>query len=176
MFGYEGYRTVLIAALSAYIVYLNILIQIEYCKNQILLIKCEANFERKEIRDKLMKRLWDDQESRSVLRMGLEAFQRLYSILRGTGRLKDNNYSCVEEQVAKFLHVLSHNVRNRTIRFIFGRSIGTVCNHFHRVLRALISLEDRFLVQPTEETPIPNEILTREGRFYPYFEIPFYPS
>jgi hypothetical protein len=58
----------------------------------------------------------------------------------------------------------------------FGRSIGTVSNHFHRVLRVLISFEDRFLVQPTEETPIPNEILTREGRFYPYFEVPFYPS
>jgi hypothetical protein len=62
-----------------------------------------------------MKRLWDDQEPRSFLRMRSEAFQRLCSILRETCRFKDNNYSCVQEQVATFLHILSHNVRNRTI-------------------------------------------------------------
>lgn len=59
------------------------------------------------------------EDSRDIIRMRPHAFQRLCFILRGTGRLRDNQYSCVEEQVVKFLHVLSHNVRNRTIRIFF---------------------------------------------------------
>ncbi|KAJ4819706.1 nuclease [Rhynchospora pubera] len=167
---FEAYRIMFVAAMTAYIGYLIVLIHFENYQNQILEIRTEAKIERKEVRDKLMKRLGDVYECRNVIRMGPEAFERLCAILRGTNRLRDNNYSCVEEQVAKFLHVLSQNTRNRLLKFYFGRSLGTISSHFHRVLRALLSLEDRFLLQPTDDCAVPNEIVLRGGRFYPYFE------
>ncbi|KAJ4768702.1 nuclease [Rhynchospora pubera] len=166
----QHYRSILVTALAAYFTYLVILIQVDNYNKQILELRSEANFKRKRVRDVLMSNLRNFEESHNVLRMSPDAFQRLCSILRGTSRLRDNQYSCVEKQVVKFLHVLSQNVRNRLIRFYFGRSLGTISSHFHRVLRALISLEDRFLLQPTDECPIPSEILLKEGKFYPYFE------
>lgn len=168
---YEGDSTILIAAFVAYVAYLNILTLIVYNENQILEAKSEANFQRKRARDRLLNNIKNHKDSRDIIRMRPHAFQRLCFILRGTDRLRDNQYSCVEEQVAKFLHVLSHTVRNRTLRFFFGRSLGTISSHFHNVLRALISLEDKFLVQPTDDCPIPNEILMKERKFFPYFEV-----
>ncbi|KAJ3698464.1 hypothetical protein LUZ61_002169 [Rhynchospora tenuis] len=159
----------LIAAMTAYVGYFFVLIHIERCKNIILELRAEARIEREEVRDKLMRRLRDDVQCRNVIRMGPDAFRRLCAILRGTYRLRDNQYSCVEEQVAKFLHVLSHNTRNRLLRFYFGRSLGTISCHFHRVLRAIVSLEDRFLVQPSDDCEVPKEILLKR-RFNPYFE------
>ncbi|WJX20366.1 hypothetical protein P8452_09929 [Trifolium repens] len=81
--------------------------------------------------------------------MGPEAFMLLCHKLRGTGYVKDTIRSTVEEQVAKFLHIIGHNVKNRTVSFFFHRSGETVSRHFHNVLRAIISLEDEFLVQPS---------------------------
>ncbi|KAL5576292.1 hypothetical protein UlMin_017991 [Ulmus minor] len=96
------------------------------------------------------------------------AFARLCDLLRGTGRLKDNKNSIVEEQVAKFLYILAHNVKNRTMVFFFRRSGETISRHFHEVLRAIISLEDQFLRQPNG-VEIPQQILSSQ-RFYPYFK------
>ncbi|KAJ1680969.1 hypothetical protein LUZ63_022717 [Rhynchospora breviuscula] len=166
----QQYRSIVFAALTAYVAYLVIFIQIQKRDNQILELRSKAKIERERVRDELMKHLRDDQESRNIIRMGTAAFERFCFILRETGRLTDNKYSCVEEQVAKFWHVLSHNVRNRLIKFYFRRSLATVSNHFRKVLRAVISLEDRFLVQPKDDGPIPNEILLRQGKFSPYFE------
>ena len=75
----------------------------------------------------------------------------------------------VEEQVAKFLHTLSHNVKIRTISFFFCHSGGTINRHFHNVLRSIIMLEDQFLPQP-DGTQVPIEIL-QSSRFNPYFEV-----
>ena len=126
--------------------------------------------EREEVRKELMRRIQTDERSCDILRMGPNAFGHLVNILRATGLLRDTKYSCVEEQVMKFLHILSHNVRNRTISFFFRRSGETISRHFHQVLRAIITLEDRFLVQPDGRT-IPQEILNSRGRFYPYFKV-----
>ncbi|XP_054824887.1 protein ALP1-like [Prosopis cineraria] len=98
--------------------------------------------------------------------MGPQALQ-LCEKLRNTGIIKDSRNATIEEQVAKFLHVLGHNVRNRTMAFFFSRSRETISRHFH-VLQAIISLEAEYLVQPSGST-IPPEILTNE-RFYPYFK------
>ncbi|KAK2979524.1 hypothetical protein RJ640_015125 [Escallonia rubra] len=60
-----------------------------------------------------------NENTRDIIRMGPDAFGRLVRILRGTGRLTDNAYSYVEEQVAKSLYILEHNERNRSIGFFF---------------------------------------------------------
>ncbi|KAL9663708.1 hypothetical protein QQ045_019099 [Rhodiola kirilowii] len=69
--------------------------------------------------------MMEDEDCRNQLRMGKDAFCRLVHILRETGRLKDNCRSSVEEQVAKFLHIIGHNVRTRVMKFYVMRSSET---------------------------------------------------
>lgn len=126
--------------------------------------------QRNEQRSLLLERLTrlSDTDCREQLRMGVDAFGRLCQLLRETGRLHDNLRSTVEEQVARFLQILSHNWKNRVVKFYFMRSGETVSRHFHKVLEALISLEDQFLKQP-DGCEIPLEI-KRNDRFWPYFK------
>ncbi|XVF47563.1 hypothetical protein PTKIN_Ptkin03bG0119200 [Pterospermum kingtungense] len=59
------------------------------------------------MRQELMGQLTsNDLASRSIIRMGPHAFLQLCNKLRATGRLKDYRRATVEEQVAKFLHIL----------------------------------------------------------------------
>ena len=71
--------------------------------------------------------------------------------------------------MAKFLHILAHNVRNRTMSFFFHCSGGTITGHFHNVLRVVISLEHEFLVQPSGAEVPPQ--LFHNNRYYPYFKV-----
>ena len=102
---------------------------------------------RDQVRRELIAQLEAHYNSHPVIRMSYDAFTRLVAILRGRGLLRDNQYSFVEEQVAKFLHTLSGQARTRSESFFFRRSTETVSRHFHQVLRALITLQDQFLVQ-----------------------------
>nr|KYP62003.1 hypothetical protein KK1_016518 [Cajanus cajan] len=65
--------------------------------------------------------------------MGPAAFINLCERVRATGLVKDAFRSTVEEQVAKFLHIIGHNVKNRSVSFFFHRSGETVSRHFHNV-------------------------------------------
>ncbi|XP_047179967.1 uncharacterized protein LOC124846694 [Vigna umbellata] len=65
----------------------------------------------------------------SYERMGPEAFINLCERLRSTGLVKDAIQSTVEEQVAKFLHIIGHNVKNRSVAFFFHRSGNEVHPH-----------------------------------------------
>ncbi|KAL4338143.1 hypothetical protein AHAS_Ahas12G0180700 [Arachis hypogaea] len=102
---------------------------------------------REQIRRELIAQLETHYNSRSIIRMSYDAFTRLVAILRQRGLLRDNQYSIVEEQVAKFLHILSGHSSTRVEGFFFRRSTETISRHFHQVLRAIITLEDHFLVQ-----------------------------
>ncbi|KAK2971211.1 LOW QUALITY PROTEIN: hypothetical protein RJ640_029889, partial [Escallonia rubra] len=97
--------------------------------------------------------------------MGPYAFGRLVQILRGTGRLTDNAYSCVEEQAVKSLYILAQNERNQSIGFFFHWSTEITSRHFHK---AIISLEDKFFIKP-DGTQVPPEI-RYNNRFFPYFK------
>lgn len=129
----------------------------------------DENSERERRRLELMKQLVETEKCRDIIRMGPKAFMLLCHKLRATGIVKDTLRSTVEEQVAKFLHIIGHNVKNRTVSFFFHRSGETVSRHFHNVLRAIISLEDEFLVQPSG-TEVPPQILNN-SRFYPFFKV-----
>lgn len=130
----------------------------------------DGNQEREQRRIDLMKQLVETEKCREIIRMGPKAFMLLCHKLRGTGIVKDTMRSTVEEQVAKFLHIIGHNVKNRTVSFFFHRSEEIVSRHFHNVLRAIISLENEFLVQPFG-TEVPLQILNN-SRFYPFFKVP----
>ena len=90
--------------------------------------------------------LMDNEDCYNQLRMENDAFARLVNILRGTSRLRNSAHSNVEKQVVKFLHIIGHNLRNRTMKFYFKRFRETGSRHFHQVLRAIISLDDVFLI------------------------------
>ncbi|KAL2327743.1 hypothetical protein Fmac_021170 [Flemingia macrophylla] len=100
-------------------------------------------------RHELMSYLIHTEQSRHIIRMGPVAFINLCERVRATTLVKDAFRSTVEEQVAKFLHIVGHNVKNRSVSFFFHRSGETVSRHFHNVLNAIIMLEGEFLVQPS---------------------------
>lgn len=75
----------------------------------------------------------------------------------------------IEEQVAKGFSLLSHSATNSEVSFIFRRSGETISRHFHRFLRAVISMEEYFLKQP-DGSQVPLEI-SSSNRFYPYFKV-----
>ncbi|RHN45074.1 putative harbinger transposase-derived nuclease domain-containing protein [Medicago truncatula] len=105
---------------------------------------------------------------RDIIRMGPEAFMQLCLKLRGTGIVKDTIKYTVEEKVAKFLHIVGHNVKNRTISFFFYRSGETVSRHFHTVLHVILALGEEFIAQPSV-ADVPPQILNN-SRFYPFFK------
>ncbi|XP_058740988.1 uncharacterized protein LOC131613326 [Vicia villosa] len=100
--------------------------------------------------------------------MGPQTFMTLCDILQREGGLKATRWSSVEEQVAKSIYILTHNAKNREVNFWFLRSGETISRHLHQVLRAILELEDKFLVQPDGST-VPHEI-SSSYRFYLYFK------
>lgn len=128
--------------------------------------------QREHRRHELMTYLVHTEKCRSIIRMGPEAFMLLCQKLRGTGIVKDTIRSTVEEQVVKFLHIIGHNVKTRTVSFFFHRSGETVSRHFHKVLHAILALGEEFLVQPSG-TNVPSQILNN-NKFYPFFKVPLY--
>lgn len=70
-------------------------------------------------RAKLMSLLVNTERCRDIIRMSPQAFITLCDKLRATNIVKDSVKATLEEKVAKFLHIIGHNVRNRTIFFSF---------------------------------------------------------
>lgn len=124
---------------------------------------------RERVRNEIMKQIVGTNRCRDIIRMGPRAFLNLCTLLRDQGGLTPTRHASIEEQVAKFLYIVGHNVRNRVMSFFFRRSGETISRHFHRVLDALINLEEIFLKQP-DGTQVPPEILNNH-RFYPYFKV-----
>ena len=58
----------------------------------------------------------------------------------------------IDKQVAMFLHIISHHLKNRVIRHNFQRSGETISRHFHKVLNAMIHLQDQLF---RRREPIP---------------------
>ncbi|XP_019431499.1 PREDICTED: putative nuclease HARBI1 [Lupinus angustifolius] len=123
--------------------------------------------EKDRIRRDFMKKL-DTIEGKKLTRMRPKTFLNLCALLESEGGLRSTQRVSVEEQVAKTLYILTHNVRNHQIQFWFQRSGETISRHFHRVLLSIIELEERYLKQP-DGRRIPIEILG-SNRFNPFFK------
>jgi len=63
-------------------------------------------------RQELMQYLIHTEQCHDIIHMGPKAFLQLCQQIRGTGLVKDAYRSTVEEQVAKFLQIIGHNVKN----------------------------------------------------------------
>ena len=135
-------------------------------------ISYSMSSQRERVREEVMYRLRNSETSRNIIRMGPQTFLKLCDMLEREGGLRPTRWSSVEEQVAKSLYILTHNAKNREVNFWFRRSGETISRHLHQVLKAILELEEKFIIQPDGST-IPLEIST-STRFYPYFKVHFY--
>ncbi|KAG8367162.1 hypothetical protein BUALT_Bualt16G0043900 [Buddleja alternifolia] len=91
---------------------------------------------------------YNDETCINNLRMSRNAFGRLCFILENVGGLSPTKNVLVSEQVAIFLSVLAHHMKNRIVKHHFKRSGYTISTHFNNVLTALLKLHTLFLVKP----------------------------
>jgi len=59
-----------------------------------------------------MSYLVQNEHCRDIIYTWLEDFIKLYHWLCGTKLVKDAFRSTIDEQVAKFLHIIEHNIKN----------------------------------------------------------------
>lgn len=135
-------------------------------------ISYSMSSERERVREEIMGRISSSETSRNILRMGPQTFLTLCGMLEREGGLQPTRWSSVEEQVAKTMYILTHNAKNRKVNFWFRCSGETISRHLHHVLRAIIELVEKFIVQPDGST-VPLEI-RGNNRFYPYFKVKFH--
>ena len=97
------------------------------------------------------------------IRMYRSTFDKLCAMLDSIGGLKPTKHMLVDEQVAMFLHILAHHVKNRVIQFEFGRSGETISRYFNFVLNAMMRLEGELFKTPE---PIPNDSTDERWRWF----------
>ncbi|XP_078155578.1 uncharacterized protein LOC144551484 [Carex rostrata] len=100
--------------------------------------------------------------------MVARSFLNLCSLLEVKGGLRPGRCVGIHELVARFLYMVGHNEKHRPTAFYWWRGRATVSRDFHRVMRAILELEQDFLVQP-DGSRTPREIPNNE-KFYPYFK------
>ncbi|XP_020271024.1 uncharacterized protein LOC109846211 [Asparagus officinalis] len=98
------------------------------------------------------------------LRMNPQVFKRLCDVLCTRGGLVASRNVTIEEIVAMFLHILAHNVKNRTSKTDFYHSNETISRQFHKVLQAVMKIGSLYIRQ---EYTNPNE---RDMEKWKWFE------
>ncbi|XP_021757967.1 uncharacterized protein LOC110723003 [Chenopodium quinoa] len=103
-----------------------------------------------------------------MLRMNPEIFISLCEELKKREKLKDSKFISIQEQVAMFLLIISHNSRHRLIADRFQHSLESTRRHFRKVLYAIASLSKHWIVPPAfDETP---PEIKNNPRYYPIFK------
>ncbi|PWA56428.1 myb/SANT-like domain-containing protein [Artemisia annua] len=80
---------------------------------------------RKNVREEMLHNLSTSGKCRDIIRMSEKAFRTLCNILVRDGDLRPTQRMFVEEQVARFLHVVGNDLRNRFASWIYRRSGST---------------------------------------------------
>lgn len=70
---------------------------------------------RQQVREEILNDLSSSGKSRKIIRMNISAFIKLYNVLVQDGGLRPTQRMSVEEQVARFLHIVGNDLRNRMI-------------------------------------------------------------
>uniref|UniRef100_A0A453JNE2 DUF8040 domain-containing protein n=1 Tax=Aegilops tauschii subsp. strangulata TaxID=200361 RepID=A0A453JNE2_AEGTS len=103
----------------------------------------------------------------NMLRLGRGPFFRFCKLFRDRKLLEDTIHLSIEKQVAMFLHIVGHNVRNRIIGGNFGRSGEVVSRYFKKVLHAVGELRGDLIRKPSLET---QSKIEGNYRWDPYFK------
>ena len=105
---------------------------------------------------------------RVAYRMEAHIFRSLASYLRRERLVKDKRIK-VEEKLAFFLYMLSHNASFEDLQLEFQHSNRT----FHKCIRELFDIIPvlcrRFLKPPNIDQPHPK--IATDNQFYPYFKV-----
>ncbi|KAL5744400.1 hypothetical protein ACOSQ2_027516 [Xanthoceras sorbifolium] len=125
----------------------------------------QRTFSRLHIRSKEIQRITRVSDTNCIweLRMDRNAFAMLCELLKIRGGLLDDGNVTIEEQVAIFVNILAHHNKNRSIQVRFYRSGETISRYVHRVLHALLRLEDVLFVKPT---PVPDDCTDSRWRWF----------
>jgi hypothetical protein len=86
------------------------------------------------------------------LRMDRRAFGALCEMVTQIGGLQGTRNTCVEEIVSRFLYVLSHYHKNRTLAMTYYRSGETISRHFNQCLVAILKLHTLLFKSPDPVT------------------------
>ncbi|KAL5574094.1 hypothetical protein UlMin_023691 [Ulmus minor] len=97
------------------------------------------------------------------LRVNRLAFTNLCTMLESRDGLRASKYLQIDEQVAIFLHIISHHIKNIVIKFQFLRSKETVSKYYHNVLHSVIQLH-RKLLQKFE--PVPENSIDERWKWF----------
>ena len=84
-----------------------------------------------------------------LLRMQKNAFVLLCDHFREKGWLHNSKHIDVKEKMAICLLTISHNCRNRFIRYRFQHSGQTISRYFNEVLRAMLHFSQEMIIPPT---------------------------
>nr|KAJ0205401.1 hypothetical protein LSAT_V11C500278270 [Lactuca sativa] len=137
-------------------------------KKRVRLPTRKVILERQAVREELLHNLLEGGQCRDLIRMSENSFRRLCEILQTVGGLRRTQRMSVEEHVARFLHIVSNDLRTRFTSWMYRRSRSTTSRCFHRVLRLIIAIEGLYIQQPTSDV-IRREI-QESRRFYPFFK------
>lgn len=102
-------------------------------------------------------------------RMKKSVFRKLCDVLKEKEWLENSRYVTVEEQVAMFLYVLSHNQRHRVVAERYQHSLETTSHYFHKVLKAICRLGKEIITPPSFDI-IPQQIRSNP-KYYPFFKV-----
>ncbi|XP_074345842.1 uncharacterized protein LOC141684662 [Apium graveolens] len=101
--------------------------------------------ERSQVRATWMNTLKNETKCREQLRLDIRCFDKLCHLLQSKGGLVTTRNVTVKEVVAQFLHVLAHDLKNRTAQALFARFGETVSRQFHVVLESILKLGDYYI-------------------------------
>jgi hypothetical protein len=118
--------------------------------------------------DYLNNKIWkNDIICINMLRLTKGSFIHFCDLIRERGLLQDTVHMCVELQVAMFLHIIGHNVKNRVVDTKFSRSSETVSRYFNKDLHTIGELCNDFIRPPSSTTPAK---ILGNTRWDPYFK------
>ncbi|GJT63012.1 putative nuclease HARBI1 [Tanacetum coccineum] len=137
-------------------------------RNRINLPSQELILHRRAVREEMLQDVSTNNNCRKIIRMSVDAFKILCQKLENECGLRPTQRMSVEEQVARFLHIVGNDFRTRFVSWLYRRSVSATSRHFHRVLNAIISLEDQYIKQPTGD--IVQKEIQDKPRFYPFFK------
>ncbi|XP_074356419.1 uncharacterized protein LOC141696132 [Apium graveolens] len=85
-------------------------------------------------------------QCQEMMRLSRVAYIQLCKHFKQRGWLEDSRYSTVEEKMAIFLHVISHNDRFIKVKRRFQHSTQTIHKYFHEVLDGMMEFAKEMIV------------------------------
>lgn len=101
--------------------------------------------------------------------MSASIFRQLTGLLEERNLIVATRNMAVYEQVAIFLRIVAHGDSYRTAAEFFQHSLETVSRCFHKVLDAIETLSEVFIILPDEQSRCPQQI-RKNRNFYPFFK------